>query len=111
MHTEWELRDPDIVWLYVWFLGSFGGHDFLLRRQVAWLKLIFCWTGIPAIVALVQLFTIRNWVRENNSRWAESSGLPPETFVALSNWFAGQLIRVPSRAAAPAPSLSQPPPQ
>ena len=106
--TDWELRDPDAVWLYVWILGSIGGHDFLLRRPVAWLKLIFFWTGIPAIVALVQLFTIRTWVRENNTRWAEANGISPETMTAFANWFAG--ARIPVAARMVSTSASAPPP-
>ena len=37
------------------FLGSFGIHKFYLGRT-GWgiLYLIFCWTGIPGVVALVE---------------------------------------------------------
>lgn len=34
------------------FLGWCGGHKFYLRKDSAWLYLIFFWTGIPALIAI-----------------------------------------------------------
>ncbi|HVA37805.1 MAG TPA: hypothetical protein VNJ51_09345 [Candidatus Dormibacteraeota bacterium] len=104
--STWRLRDPDAVWLYVWIVGAYGGHDFLLGRSIAWLKLIFCWTAIPAIVAIVQLFTIRTWIRNKNARYAEMHGLSSEMVAAFANWFpADHLMRsmVPSSPGALTP--------
>ena len=37
------------------FLGGFGAHKFYLGQVgMGLLYLVFCWTGIPAIVALVE---------------------------------------------------------
>lgn len=102
--APWQLRDPDTLWLWVWITGSFGGHDFLLGRSVAWLKLIFFWTSIPAIIALVQLFTIRTWIKENNTRWAQENNVPAETFLMFSNWFTAERVQDATRLVAVAAS-------
>lgn len=37
------------------FLGIFGVHEFYVgRNKRGLLYLLFCWTGIPAIVGLIQ---------------------------------------------------------
>lgn len=43
--------------LFCFFLGGIGAHEFYaghIGRGVA--MLLFCWTGIPSIIALVQFF-------------------------------------------------------
>lgn len=41
--------------LYAIFLGSFGAHKFYLKQPVqGTLYLLFCWTGIPTIIGLVE---------------------------------------------------------
>ena len=103
--AKWQLRDPDAVWLYVWVLGYFGGHDFLLGRPIAWLKLIFCWTGVPAIVAIVQLFTIRTWIRNNNARWTDAHQIQPNVTLAFTNWFPIEYVmRIASNGSGRTPS-------
>lgn len=42
--------------LLAFFLGAVGGHKFYSRRIGAGVcYLLFCWTGIPAIIALIEL--------------------------------------------------------
>lgn len=38
------------------FLGGIGAHDFYVGKPVKGLiKLVFCWTGIPSIVAIFNI--------------------------------------------------------
>ena len=44
--------------LLAFFLGAVGGHKFYSHRAGAGVcYLLFCWTGIPAIIALVELIS------------------------------------------------------
>lgn len=45
-----------IYCLLCFFLGGIGGHKFYCRRTGAGIcYLLFCWTGIPAVIALIEL--------------------------------------------------------
>ncbi len=53
------------------FLGSFGLHHFYLRRNgLGILYLIFFWTGLPGLVALIEAFFMPGRVREYNATQA-----------------------------------------
>ncbi len=66
------------------FLGGIGGHKFYLGNIVLGiLYLVFCWTGIPSIVALVEAFTLADTVRTINKISADElmiivEGSPPD---------------------------------
>jgi TM2 domain-containing membrane protein YozV len=61
-------RDEVVGILLALFLGSFGAHHFYLRRTgLGVLYLCFFWTGIPAIVGLVECFFMPARVREFNA--------------------------------------------
>jgi TM2 domain-containing membrane protein YozV len=66
------------------FLGGIGGHKFYLGNLVLGvLYLVFCWTGIPSIVALVEAFTVADTVRTINKISADElmiivEGSPPD---------------------------------
>ena len=66
------------------FLGGIGGHKFYLGNFVLGiLYLVFCWTGIPSIVALVEAFTLADTVRTINKVSADElmiivEGSPPD---------------------------------
>jgi len=66
------------------FLGGIGGHKFYLGNFVlGMLYLVFCWTGIPSIVALVEAFTLADTVRTINKISADElmiivEGSPPD---------------------------------
>lgn len=41
--------------LLAFFLGGIGAHKFFAGKKLAGvLYLLFCWTGIPALIALVE---------------------------------------------------------
>ena len=53
------------------FLGGLGVHHFYMGRiGLGVLYLAFCWTFIPAIVALIECFFMSNRVREHNQQAA-----------------------------------------
>ena len=53
------------------FLGSFGLHHFYLRQNgLGILYLIFFWTGIPGLVALIEAFFMPGRVRQYNAEQA-----------------------------------------
>ncbi len=48
-----KVRVNAILWCF--FLGAFGAHKFYLGQTGLGIAyLLFCWTGIPSIVALVE---------------------------------------------------------
>jgi TM2 domain-containing membrane protein YozV len=94
-------RDEVVGILLALFLGSFGAHHFYLRRTgLGILYLCFFWTGIPAIVGLIECFFMPGRVREFNAIQAAgisaALGIPMPTF------------GYPLNAAAPAPVADQP---
>lgn len=61
-------RDEVVGVLLAVFLGSFGAHRFYLRQPgAAVLYLLFCWTAIPSMVALVECFFMPGRVRAYNA--------------------------------------------
>ncbi len=65
------------------FLGGLGIHKFYLGKPVLGiLYLVFSWTGIPSIIALVESFTVASTVRTMNGTAAQElvyivQGAPP----------------------------------
>ena len=65
------------------FLGGLGIHKFYLGKTVLGiLYLVFCWTGIPSIIALVESFTVAGTTRTMNGSAAQElvhiiQGAPP----------------------------------
>ncbi len=48
-----KVRTNAILWCF--FLGAFGAHKFYLGQTGLGIAyLLFCWTGIPSIAALVE---------------------------------------------------------
>jgi TM2 domain-containing membrane protein YozV len=64
-------KDPTAAVLLALFLGGFGIHKFYLG-QTGWgvVYLIFCWTGIPAVIAFFESFTISGQVGRYNQQKA-----------------------------------------
>jgi len=51
------------------FLGGFGAHRFYMGETGLWiLYLVFCWTLIPALVAMVECFLMPKRIREYNKK-------------------------------------------
>jgi TM2 domain-containing membrane protein YozV len=60
-------RDELLGVLLAVLLGSFGAHHFYLRRNgLGILYLVFFWTGIPAILGIIEAFFIPGRVRRFN---------------------------------------------
>lgn len=60
-------RDEIVGVLLALFLGTFGLHHFYLRRNgLGVLYCCFCWTGIPALLGLIECFFMPARVREYN---------------------------------------------
>jgi TM2 domain-containing membrane protein YozV len=88
--SAWQ-KDEVVGVLLALFLGTFGAHQFYLRRPgLGILYVAFCWTGIPTIVSFVECFFMPGRVRQFN--------------LALATYFAAQLGAA-APAAAPAPPV------
>jgi TM2 domain-containing membrane protein YozV len=65
-------KDSTTAILLALFLGGFGVHHFYLGQLIAGVcYLLFFWTFIPAILALIELFFIGGRVRHANRQKAE----------------------------------------
>jgi TM2 domain-containing membrane protein YozV len=88
--SAWQ-KDEVVGVLLALFLGTFGAHHFYLRRPgLGVLYIVFCWTGIPTIISIVECFFMPSRVRQFN--------------LALATYFASQ-VATTTPAANPAPAL------
>jgi TM2 domain-containing membrane protein YozV len=72
-YAEYERARKDEMTgtLLALFLGAFGIHHFYLRRNTAGiLYLIFFWTGITAILGVIECFLMPGRVRQYNAAQA-----------------------------------------
>ena len=61
-------KDVTAAILLAFFLGSFGAHRFYLgETSMGILYLIFCWSLIPHLIALVECFFLAERVRQYNT--------------------------------------------
>jgi TM2 domain-containing membrane protein YozV len=59
------MRDKNSAALLAFFLGGIGAHKFYLHRTVLGIVyLVFCWTFIPAIVALIDAIILAAMSKE-----------------------------------------------
>jgi TM2 domain-containing membrane protein YozV len=64
-------KDEVVGVLLALFLGGFGLHHFYLRRNgLGILYLVFCWTGITALLGLIECFFMPGRVRDYNAMQA-----------------------------------------
>ena len=64
-------KDPAVGVLLAVFLGSFGAHRFYLGQNgIAIIYILFCWTLIPHLVALIEAFFMPRRVRRWNEQMA-----------------------------------------
>jgi TM2 domain-containing membrane protein YozV len=64
-------KDEVVGVLLALFLGAFGAHHFYLRRNgLGILYVVLCWTGITAILGLVEAFFMPRRVRLFNAEQA-----------------------------------------
>lgn len=67
-----DAKSQNVALVFAALLGGFGAHRFYLGKTASGIVyLVFCWTGIPALVALVECFIIaftspQNWARKYN---------------------------------------------
>jgi len=65
-------KDRVVALLLTLFLGGFGAHRYYMGQVgLGVLYTLFCWTFIPGIVALVELFLIMGRVDRHNSNKAQ----------------------------------------
>jgi TM2 domain-containing membrane protein YozV len=86
-------RDEVVGVLLSFFLGCFGIHHFYLGRTgLGILYCCFCWTGIPAILGLIECFVMPSRVRDYNafqaSAIAASLGISVPAYAQYPGWVA-----------------------
>jgi TM2 domain-containing membrane protein YozV len=95
-------RDEVVGILLALFLGSFGVHHFYLRRTgIGILYVCFFWTGIPALLGLIECFFMPGRVREFNA--IQAAGIAAALGIQPPIW--GQPINAAVNVP-PAPSAS-----
>ncbi len=53
--STWPIKNKIVAAILAIFLGGFGIHEFYLGRNGKGIfMLLFCWTGIPALVGFIQ---------------------------------------------------------
>jgi TM2 domain-containing membrane protein YozV len=84
-------RDEVVGILLALFLGTFGVHHFYLRRTgLGILYCVFCWTGITAILGLIECFFMPGRVREFNA--IQAAGIAAALGIVMPGW--GQPLNV-----------------
>jgi TM2 domain-containing membrane protein YozV len=94
-YAEYERarKDEVIGVLLAIFLGGLGIHHFYLRRDgLGLLYLLFCWTGIPMVIAWVEAFFMPGRVRQYNALQAM--------------FISSQILGVPFQPGAPTPAVT-----
>jgi len=85
--SAWQ-KDEVVGVLLALFLGTFGAHHFYLHKNgLGILYIVFCWTGVPTIISIVECFFMPGRVRQYN--------------LALATYFATQISPTPAPAASP----------
>jgi TM2 domain-containing membrane protein YozV len=78
-------RDEVVGILLALFLGTFGAHHFYLRRTgLGILYLCFFWSGIPAILGLIECFFMPGRVREFNA--IQAAGIAAALGIPVPGW-------------------------
>jgi len=68
-----EQKKAVIGILLALFLGGFGAHKFWQGKTTAGvLYILFFWTGIPALISLIECFLMSGWCRKHNQHLASS---------------------------------------
>ena len=69
---ERRKKSVTIAFLLTFFLGGFGAHKFYFNEIGAGVGyLLFCWTFIPSIIALIELFFLSKKVDDFNYQIAQ----------------------------------------
>lgn len=60
------MKDKTTAALMAFFLGGFGAHRFYLgQTELGFLYLLFCWTLIPAVIALIDFIAFLSMNKES----------------------------------------------
>jgi TM2 domain-containing membrane protein YozV len=90
-------KDATTAILLAVFLGGFGAHRFYMGQVgLGVLYLLFCWTGIPSIISLIECFLLSGRVRMYNASQAAMLA-------------AGIKMQFPAYGAGAPPQYAQPP--
>ncbi|GEM_PF-3352164 len=66
-------RSPTVALLLCLLLGNFGAHEFYFGRVLSGLvRLLFCWTLVPWLIALVEAPRVPAYARQYNAELAQS---------------------------------------
>jgi TM2 domain-containing membrane protein YozV len=85
MQFESVRRDEVVGVLLAFFLGCFGLHHFYLNRVgLGILYCCFCWTGIPAILGVIECFFMPGRVRIYNA--VQAAGLAAALGITLPGY-------------------------
>ena len=57
-----------IAYLWLLFFGIFGLQKFYLNKRSGWLYLLFSWTLIPSVLAVIDIFLLPFQVRKYNRK-------------------------------------------
>ena len=64
-------KSRSTAFLLTLFLGGIGAHHFYMGNTVVGvIYLLFFWTGIPLVMAFIELFLIQNTVDQYNEKMA-----------------------------------------
>lgn len=79
-----SLKSQTVAGLLCAFLGGMGAHKFYLGRITAGvLFLLFCWSGVPGLIALFDLVAIAFGSQENWAKKHNHGTLTPPVHVAV----------------------------
>jgi TM2 domain-containing membrane protein YozV len=103
-HQQYESvrRDEVVGVLLALFLGCFGIHHFYLGRVgLGILYCCFCWTGIPAILGVIECFFMPGRVRMYNA--VQAAGLAAALGIGIPGYVGYPGWTAPGYAPAPSP--------
>jgi TM2 domain-containing membrane protein YozV len=96
-------RDEVVGILLALFLGSFGLHHFYLRRTgLGILYCCFFWSGIPALLGVIECFFMPGRVREFNA--IQAAGIAAALGIPVPGW--GQQVNVTVNMPPAAPGMA-----
>ena len=99
---EMARRDEIVGLLLALFLGCFGLHHFYLRRTaLGVVYILFCWTGIPSLLGIIECFFMPGRVRDYNA--VQAAGIAAALGVPVPGW---NDWRTPANVAQPGVTLA-----
>ena len=72
--TQNQFKDKTTIFLLTFFLGGLGAHKFYMGNiGLGILYLVFCWTFVPAFIALIECFLVFGYVNRWNAAVTEKA--------------------------------------